>query len=91
MLFKAGICSAQEKVTGYYTQAGKANLATSKPCNWGVKIPEAGDLDFSVSELMINKKYVNNGWQNYMLSLEADSGKTAALKARAEEKRQWRK
>jgi hypothetical protein len=62
----------------------------SKPCNWGdFKIPEAGDLDFSVSELMINKKYVNNGWQNYMLSLDADSGKPAALKARAEEKRQW--
>ncbi|MFD1258353.1 hypothetical protein ACFQ3S_16225 [Mucilaginibacter terrae] len=62
----------------------------SKVCNWGdFKIPEAGDLDFSVSELMINKKYVNNGWQNYMLSLDADSGKPAALKARAEEKREW--
>jgi hypothetical protein len=62
----------------------------SKACNWGdFKIPEAGDLDFSVSELMINKKYVNNGWQNYMLALDADIGKPTNLEARAEEKRQW--
>lgn len=62
----------------------------SKPCNWGdFKIPEAADLDFSVSEFMANEKYVKNGWQNYMLSLDAGNGKPAANKARAEEKRQW--
>jgi len=62
----------------------------SKVCNWGdFKIPESGDLDFSVSELMVKEKYVKNGWQNYMLSLDADSGKPAALKAKAEEKRLW--
>jgi hypothetical protein len=62
----------------------------SKACNWGdFKIPAAGDLDFSISEFMANEKYVKNGWQNYMLSLDAGSGKPAAIKARAEEKRQW--
>ena len=89
IFFIGGICQAQEKVTDYYSPAGKANLATlwhapkiyfvgapdpwdtfPEPfgfigsnyqrfyihCNWGdFKIPGAGDLDFSVSELMINK------------------------------------
>ena len=62
----------------------------SKVCNWGdFKIPQAGGLDFSVSEFMVNKKYEKNGWQNYVLPLDAGDSKPAANKARTEEKRQW--
>jgi hypothetical protein len=62
----------------------------AKACHWGdFRIPEARNLDTGVGEIAINPKYLNNGWQNYNLSLDADSGKPAAVKAMAEEKRQW--
>jgi hypothetical protein len=61
-----------------------------KPCHWGdFKIPEAGDLDFSVSEFMVSKKYVARGWQTYMAALEGNDDSPATRQARAEEKRQW--
>ncbi|HET9503058.1 MAG TPA: hypothetical protein VFO93_05935 [Hymenobacter sp.] len=42
-----------------------------KPCHWGdFKIPESGDLDFSVSDFEVAAKYVPNGWQTYMAALE---------------------
>ena len=60
-----------------------------KPCHWGdFKIPESGDLDFSVSDFEVAKKYVPNGWQTYIAAIEgADNVKTQ--QAAAEERRPW--
>lgn len=61
-----------------------------KPCHWGdFHIPESGDLNFSVSEFMVNKKYVARGWQTYMAALEGNDDSPVTRQARAEEKRQW--
>jgi hypothetical protein len=61
-----------------------------KPCHWGdFKIPASGDLDFSVSDFEVNKKYVANGWQTYMAALEGNGDSPKTRQARAEEKRLW--
>ena len=39
---------------------------TSKICNWGdYRIPNSGNLDSCVGEFCPDKKYVQNGWENY--------------------------
>jgi len=61
-----------------------------KPCHWGdFKIPESGDLDFSVSDFEVAAKYVPNGWQPYMAALEGNADTPKTRQARAEEKRPW--
>jgi len=61
-----------------------------KPCHWGdFKIPESGDLDFSVSDFEVAAKYVPNGWQTYMAALEGQGDSPKTRQARAEEKRPW--
>ncbi|MFD1874883.1 hypothetical protein [Hymenobacter bucti] len=61
-----------------------------KPCHWGdFKIPDAGDLDFSVSDFEVAAKYVANGWQTYMAALEGQDDTPKTRQARAEEKRPW--
>jgi hypothetical protein len=61
-----------------------------KPCHWGdFKIPESGDLDFSVSDFEVAAKYVANGWQTYMAALEGHDDTPKTRQARAEEKRPW--
>jgi len=61
-----------------------------KPCHWGdFKIPESGDLDFSVSDFEVAKKYVPNGWQTYMAALEGNGEGPQTRQARTEEKRAW--
>jgi len=61
-----------------------------KPCHWGdFKIPESGDLDFSVSDFEVAAKYVANGWQTYMAALEGQPDTPKTRQARAEERRPW--
>jgi hypothetical protein len=61
-----------------------------KPCHWGdFKIPDSGDLDFSVSDFEVAAKYVANGWQTYMAALEGQDDSPKTRQARAEEKRPW--
>lgn len=61
-----------------------------KPCHWGdFKIPESGDLDFSISDFEVTDKYVPNGWQTYMAALLGDDNSPKIRQARAEEKRTW--
>ena len=61
-----------------------------KPCHWGdFKIPESGDLDFSISDVMITAKYVPNGWQTYTAAQGGDETNAKTRQARAEEKRAW--
>ena len=39
----------------------------TKKCNWGdFRVPDSGDLDTGEGEFYANKKYVNNGWMNYL-------------------------
>jgi hypothetical protein len=61
-----------------------------KPCHWGdFKIPESGDLDFSISDVMITAKYVPNGWQTYTTAAAGDDAAAKTRQARVEEKRAW--
>ena len=61
-----------------------------KPCHWGdFKIPESGDLDFSVSDFEVSAKYVANGWQTYMAALQGNDDSARTRQARAEEKCPW--
>ena len=61
-----------------------------KPCHWGdFKIPASGDLDFSISDVMITAKYVPNGWQTYTAAQVGDDDNPKTRQARAEEKRAW--
>jgi hypothetical protein len=61
-----------------------------KPCHWGdFKIPESGDLDFSVSDFEVTAKYVPNAWQTNRAALEANADSPKTRQARAEEKRPW--
>jgi len=59
-----------------------------KSCHWGdFKIPESGNLDFSVSDFEVDKNYVSNGWQTYMSALAGSGDSAKTRPARAEEKR----
>lgn len=60
----------------------------SKKCNWGdFRIPASGDLDTGAGEFYVNEKYLNNGWGNYMMSLQ--NGKPGYAEAVAEENKKW--
>jgi len=60
----------------------------NKPCNWGdARIPYSGDLDSGAAYFSPDEKYENNGWQNYVASLEYDT--PASKKALQIEKSAW--
>ena len=53
--------------------------ASTKVCNWGdYRIPMSGDLDMGEGLFTPNKKYINNGWQEYDFS----SGTTLTVKVK---------
>ena len=56
--------------TGNWTSYKTKN---SKKCNWGnYRIPDSGDLDIGAAYFSVDKEYVKNGWENYMLLLSGD-------------------
>ena len=60
----------------------------SKMCNWGdYRIPDSKGLDGGAGEFIVNEKYKNNGWQNYVNMNSQD--KAVAKKAVDEENRKW--
>ena len=65
--------------------------AWPKLYHWGdFHILESGNLNFSVCEFMVNKKYVARGWQTYIAALlEGSHDSPDTHRARAEGKCQW--
>jgi hypothetical protein len=65
------------------------NTHQSKICNWGdFRMPNSRELDMGAGDVSIDKKYVKNGWQNYIKAYTYK--RTAENKsARAEENRKW--
>ncbi|GHU96170.1 hypothetical protein FACS1894156_6880 [Bacteroidia bacterium] len=62
----------------------------AKKCHWGdYRIPESSDLDIGAGEFIINDKYVNNGWENFMLCYYGREENPKVKAARQKEKEQW--
>lgn len=80
--FKNNICEA--KWTSYKT--GK-----SKICNWGdfgAPLPNGSDFDIGDGEIIINKKYLNNGWISFSELNSLDERKSQNAK-KLEDENWW--
>jgi hypothetical protein len=45
----------------------------SKKCNWGdFRMPDSRELDSGAGDVVINHKFINNGWQTFVASYGAD-------------------
>lgn len=63
----------------------------SKICNWGdfgMPLPEGSDFDIGDGEVIINKKYLNNGWLSFSELRGFDEKKYNSAK-KIEEERWW--
>lgn len=59
-------------------------------CNWGdFRIPESGDFDMGAGEFSVAEKYVKNGWETYVLSLDYNKDKPETKKAKEIELEEW--
>lgn len=60
----------------------------SKKCNWGdYRIPASNELDSGAGDFVVNEKYINNGWLNYVNMYNKNNN--IAKKAINEENREW--
>jgi hypothetical protein len=52
----------------------------SKKCNWGdFRIPNSKELDSGVGDVVINEKYIKNGWETFVLAYSSTAETEKAL------------
>ncbi|WP_243349411.1 hypothetical protein [Parabacteroides sp. FAFU027] len=62
----------------------------TKKCNWGdYRIPDSGNLDTGTGEFMVNEKYRNSGWDNYMKAWQSLKKTTEIKDAQRKEDIKW--
>lgn len=78
---------------GYYNNQCEATWTSykthkSKKCNWGdIRMPNSKPLDSGTGDVVINEKFVKNGWENFVAAYSADEIK--AQKALKIERAKW--
>jgi hypothetical protein len=61
-----------------------------RKCNWGdYRIPDSGALDIGASELMIDEKYWQYGWQSFVTSLRYENNDPEVIEAKKIEEMKW--